>query len=482
MNDQGSKGLFADKRFYEPSNGHRTVEVYPGVGTKGASVEVSSVPERRLASYWRGPPVTSTADARSPRLKLLVCSPRVLDRNIWPLPFSSRTFMDLLDALGLLQLFPRTICHQIPIATVFDIPGRETSHGLILRTNLSWTWQYALGLVHDTVSNTTNAILLGLRNDEIEQFLQSVTSQASNLAECPAMLPCFLMDDALSALVLDAEERRKGLLQICQQTGHQGFLQRSSLTHGWDERDELDLDFLMQRLTSLSDACAGISAVCKMQHNFIAAVGDFHSSSSNTPTPSLARQQLRFFTQMLHGVESKISYTRDSVQGQVQTIYALIGQRDSRSHFVLAETSRKLAELSQRDSTDMRVIAAVTLVFLPATFVSTFFSASFFNFQPAGGDHVSSWVWLYWAITAGLTAVVLLSWWYLTRQKQRKAEASLKKDEELKEQAFQRRVSTWQSEGSGKTESSRPYLGGSVSEGLFARKGRLAYMLLIQVD
>lgn len=36
----------------------------------------------------------------------------------------------------------------------------------------------------------------------------------------------------------------------------------------------------------------------------------------------------------------------------------------------MAEDSRKVAILTRQDSTDMRVIAGATLVFLPATFVA----------------------------------------------------------------------------------------------------------------
>lgn len=36
----------------------------------------------------------------------------------------------------------------------------------------------------------------------------------------------------------------------------------------------------------------------------------------------------------------------------------------------IADDSKKIAELTRRDSNDMRVIAAVTLMFLPGTFVA----------------------------------------------------------------------------------------------------------------
>lgn len=67
--------------------------------------------------------------------------------------------------------------------------------------------------------------------------------------------------------------------------------------------------------------------------------------------------------------------------------------------------------MTARDSTDMRIIAAVTLIFLPGTFTATLFSTSFFSFQTP--DHprvVSHWIWLYVAVTIGLMASVIAAW------------------------------------------------------------------------
>jgi hypothetical protein len=59
----------------------------------------------------------------------------------------------------------------------------------------------------------------------------------------------------------------------------------------------------------------------------------------------------------------------------------------------------------------MRVISIVTLIFLPGTFVATFFSTSFWDFGPSNqGSKVSSWVWLYWVVTVLLTMVVIGIW------------------------------------------------------------------------
>jgi hypothetical protein len=78
-------------------------------------------------------------------------------------------------------------------------------------------------------------------------------------------------------------------------------------------------------------------------------------------------------------------------------VYAILQQKDN--------------EINHRYAADMRVITAITLVFLPGTFVATLFSASFWNFDPrTTGPMVSEWVWLYFFITLALMLIVLGVW------------------------------------------------------------------------
>ncbi|KAF2727741.1 hypothetical protein EJ04DRAFT_529207 [Polyplosphaeria fusca] len=137
-------------------------------------------------------------------------------------------------------------------------------------------------------------------------------------------------------------------------------------------------------------------------------------------------------------------------------IYNFVNQRDSLVNINHAAASRQLAELSlhdsslirsislnsnkvalltRKDSTDMRAIAAVTLAFLPPTFIAvsalpsyrastdhgqTIFSTSFFNFQPSNdGKIISHWIWLYAAIATTLTAFFLAGWYVSSRRSQR---------------------------------------------------------------
>jgi hypothetical protein len=105
----------------------------------------------------------------------------------------------------------------------------------------------------------------------------------------------------------------------------------------------------------------------------------------------------------------------------------------------IAEDSRSVALSARRDGADMRVIAVVTLLFLPGTFVAvcskkntlrvhtgtnlgqTIFSTSFFDFSPGSNDtkrpFVSNQVWIYAVITITLTVLVVGAWYILAHRK-----------------------------------------------------------------
>jgi hypothetical protein len=76
----------------------------------------------------------------------------------------------------------------------------------------------------------------------------------------------------------------------------------------------------------------------------------------------------------------------------------------------------------------MRVITAITVLFLPATFTATFFSTTFFGFNAdLEGRVYSKWLWLYFVVTVVLTAVVIIGTWLLWTGKESEISRRLEK-------------------------------------------------------
>ncbi|GFG18681.1 hypothetical protein IFM5058_09251 [Aspergillus udagawae] len=73
------------------------------------------------------------------------------------------------------------------------------------------------------------------------------------------------------------------------------------------------------------------------------------------------------------------------------------------------ETTVAFNRITQRDSSVMKSISILTMVFLPATFMSTIFSTPFFQ-DDDGQWKVSDDFWIYWAATIPLTFVIFVIW------------------------------------------------------------------------
>ncbi|KAH1975545.1 hypothetical protein KXW88_009577 [Aspergillus fumigatus] len=105
-------------------------------------------------------------------------------------------------------------------------------------------------------------------------------------------------------------------------------------------------------------------------------------------------------------------------------VYNLVTQQDAASNIQLAASMK-------RDSTSMNAIAALTMVFLPGTFIATILDIGSFNGSGdnKGSESTSVW-WLWAAITVPLTLVVMTSWWLYKKRNDKVRPAPMPKEEE----------------------------------------------------
>ncbi|KAH8670661.1 hypothetical protein BGZ61DRAFT_483009 [Ilyonectria robusta] len=74
----------------------------------------------------------------------------------------------------------------------------------------------------------------------------------------------------------------------------------------------------------------------------------------------------------------------------------------------MARDSKELAEASKRDSSAMKIIAMLTTLFLPGTFIAAFFAMPILDWNALSmNDVMTNHFWLYWAISIPLTVVVM---------------------------------------------------------------------------
>ncbi|KAF6801020.1 protein kinase [Colletotrichum sojae] len=83
------------------------------------------------------------------------------------------------------------------------------------------------------------------------------------------------------------------------------------------------------------------------------------------------------------------------------------------------KTNMDIALSTKRDGSQMKSIALLTMVFLPATFVTSMFSMTFFQWIPEDSSQtVSPYIWIYFVVTLGLTFMTVGLWYLFANTKQ----------------------------------------------------------------
>ncbi|OTA99816.1 hypothetical protein M426DRAFT_67072 [Hypoxylon sp. CI-4A] len=93
------------------------------------------------------------------------------------------------------------------------------------------------------------------------------------------------------------------------------------------------------------------------------------------------------------------------------------------------ETNLEIALATGRDSSHMRSIAVVTMIFLPGTFCASVFSMQFFNWisDDDGNTVVSPYLWIY-ILAAVLSTILTLGAWYFFSWREKRRRLSAQED------------------------------------------------------
>ena len=123
-------------------------------------------------------------------------------------------------------------------------------------------------------------------------------------------------------------------------------------------------------------------------------------------------------------------------------LFNIIAQKDTKLNLEMAGQQRRLTHAAKRDSQSMKTLSLLGAIFLPATYLASIFSMTFFNFNDNNtpviiyGDNVTGQVgaddgdshqqvvaptlWIYFAISIPLTMFIVLFWRYWDKRRERK--------------------------------------------------------------
>ncbi|KAF2963943.1 hypothetical protein GQX73_g9621 [Xylaria multiplex] len=123
----------------------------------------------------------------------------------------------------------------------------------------------------------------------------------------------------------------------------------------------------------------------------------------NSTIPSLQRS--------LDDSSAYVYYLQERVRSQNRVVYALMTHEDARININLAKASKELAEAAKMDSSSMKSIAIMTMLFLPGTYFATLWTVPSLKWgQP---DVIQSDFWCYWAFTVPSTLLIFSIWFGL---------------------------------------------------------------------
>ncbi|KAK3490444.1 uncharacterized protein B0T23DRAFT_381794 [Neurospora hispaniola] len=119
---------------------------------------------------------------------------------------------------------------------------------------------------------------------------------------------------------------------------------------------------------------------------------------------------------------------KDNMSLTMQTVWSFFSLQDNQTNLKLSRLNTKLAhantglsEEMKKDSSQMRSIALLTMVFLPMSTVATIFSTNFFSWDAAEGQSVvSKYFWVFIVVAIALTCIVVGAWYTATCAKGRK--------------------------------------------------------------
>jgi hypothetical protein len=451
-------------------NGHLRLEKFqifqkpsnrPGNRSEGP-VDISSWSSSECANWLQAPLLA--ADASEPTMKILMVCTRNQSTpkasatgTTQPLkPMISPKTPELLQQAELIkEIFLQT---QLPLSgfasyvktliTFACMPSRETHsqpdhHRLIQYHCSSPSWAVTCAYAYRTKS--TSAVLLYREGDGEERAREVIDDllRLQSDIEHPMLLAYLKTKISLSqtfSLLLDMNFET---LELEQQTGLSTWdwaLER--VIPGKGSRE--DYDPIVDGFNVLSGKVTNIRFRLRTlleQIKFVVRCNNRHREVVQNEQHSTQKcAELNDMLQVISEYTTIHLYDADSLSqrlnNQMTSIFQLTTQRDSRTNLAIAEDGRTLAVDSQRDNSSMKTIAVVTLVFLPPTFVASFFAMPLFNWDAATTETIlSQRFWMFWAVSAPLTIVICVIWglWY-QHKKEHLKRRNLAAQDKLKEQ------------------------------------------------
>lgn len=340
------------------------------------------------------------------------CGTRVVEHPLIQLPYDQSTLHQLLEHTPWLLTmrshskglgnFSKHLRYQA---------DKPITMALIFHPSMKQYWRrsrggsvWSLGLVYDVRYNTLTGILDGLLPADRRRLECSLSSNPEALAH-PLAVPCAVLETQTTFLIEAAKEIHTELFKIETDFSLFRFGHSRSRNNPWSMSNEKFQDY-MKRSGSLHSHVTYL----KGQVDLLIRFQEFLLKTSdqlqelvkcNEDVPAVVaifrKQPITYWCENLDNILQSIKH---NVERSLLRI-------DKFSETLSTVMNYQISKDSSHNSSLATTISLITMIFLPATAVATFFSMSIFNFQNNAAQLVSDHFWIYWAVMAPLTVVIL---------------------------------------------------------------------------
>ncbi|ORY70164.1 uncharacterized protein BCR38DRAFT_455018 [Pseudomassariella vexata] len=293
-------------------------------------------------------------------------------------------------------------------------------------------WEVMLSHAFNT--SITTGFVKGTASSDINEAIQHLRACAAQVAH-PLLLPIIILSHDLSSRTDQKQRDARDWLRRLENA--------VTMRNEIDEKEgyiDFDLDainrdlvechsqVLWKRPQAYQEIIKEIKGAMDLFWQGSRALSKMHEISALHQSMA---SRLDFYRIKLTGIENYAHTTLERLNIQRQALYNIIAQKESKLNLEMAAQQRRLAHASKRDGTAMKTLSLLGAVFLPGTFLASIFSMTFFDFNVGSsngldddssgkGATVSEYLWIYFVVTIPLTLLIVLSWWFLDKRREKR--------------------------------------------------------------
>ncbi|KAF7935536.1 hypothetical protein BELL_0096g00010 [Botrytis elliptica] len=293
--------------------------------------------------------------------------------------------------------------------------------GDVRKKGITRGWELILS--HEIKAGITRGFCKGTATTEIVESLQALRACISDTSH-PMLLPFLILSEKISYGTELKQKRTRDWLRMLEQavadhTGH-------SRTPVTGQTLSLDLISININRCYAETLWASPLAYIRLIEYFLETMNLFKQYIPLTGLKQFKLMEthdklipaLKLYKLKQQGVETYANTTLKRLENERSLSTIVLAQRDSKLQYDMGKLQYEMALASKRDSSAMKTIAILGILFLPGTFVASILSTTFFDFQNASSLRaaVSPSFWIYWVITVPVTLIILV-FWYLWERK-----------------------------------------------------------------